>query len=48
MNGGNTTAWRQETVSFRTGDTTTELCVDFRVVAGTHTYIDDVVLYEMQ
>ena len=48
MNGGNTNAWRQETVSFRTGDTTTELCIDFRVVAGTHTYIDDVVLYEMQ
>ena len=47
MNGGNTTEWRQETISFRTGDTTT-LCIDFRVVAGTHTYIDDVELYEMQ
>ena len=47
MNGGNTAEWRQETISFRTGDTTT-LCVDFRVVAGTHTYIDDVELYEMQ
>lgn len=47
MNGGNTTEWRQETISLRTGDTTT-LCIDFRVVAGTHTYIDDVELYEMQ
>lgn len=47
MNGGNTTEWRQDTISLRTGDTTT-LCIDFRVVAGTHTYIDDVELYEMQ
>ena len=47
MNGGNTTEWRQETIQFRTGDTDT-LCIDFRVVAGTHTYIDDVELYEMQ
>ncbi len=47
MNGGNTAEWRQETISLRTGDTTT-LCIDFRVVAGTHTYIDDVELYEMQ
>ena len=47
MNGGYSTEWKQETISFRTGDTTT-LCVDFRVVAGTHTYIDDVELYEMQ
>ena len=47
MNGGNTTTWRQETISLRTGDTDT-LCIDFRVVAGTHTYIDDVELYEMQ
>ena len=47
MNGGNTAEWKQETISFRTGDTTT-LCIDFRVVAGTHTYIDDVELYEMQ
>ena len=47
MNGGNTTEWRQETISLRTGDSDT-LCIDFRVVAGTHTYIDDVELYEMQ
>ena len=47
MNGGYSTEWKQETISFRTGDTTT-LCIDFRVVAGTHTYIDDVELYEMQ
>ena len=48
MNGGNTTEWRQETISFRTGATTTDLCIDFRVVAGSHTYIDDVELYEEQ
>ena len=47
MNGGNTTEWKKETISLRTGDTTT-LCIDFRVVAGSHTYIDDVELYEMQ
>lgn len=47
MNGGNTTDWRKETISFRTGDSD-KLCVDFRVVAGTHTYIDDVELYEAQ
>ena len=47
MNGGNTTEWKKETVQIRTGDTDT-LCIDFRVVAGTHTYIDDVELYEEQ
>ena len=47
MNGGNTDEWRQETISFRTDDSG-KICVDFRVVAGTHTYIDDVELYEMQ
>ena len=47
MNGNAYTEWRQETIQFRTGDTTT-LCIDFRVVAGTHTYIDDVELYEVQ
>lgn len=47
MNGNAYTEWRQETISFRTGDTTT-LCIDFRVVAGTHTYVDDVELYEAQ
>ena len=47
MNGGNTAEWKQETISFRTGDTTT-LCIDFRVTAGSHTYIDDVELYEAQ
>ena len=47
MNGGNTNEWQQETISFRTGDTTT-LCIDFRVIAGSHTYIDDVELYEAQ
>lgn len=47
MNGGSTTEWKQETISFRTGNSDT-LCIDFRVVAGTHTYIDDVELYEMQ
>lgn len=47
MNGGNTAEWKQETISFRTGNTD-RLCIDFRVVAGTHTYVDDVELYEMQ
>ncbi len=46
MNGGSTTEWRQETINLRTGDTDT-LCIDFRVVVGTHTYIDDVELYEV-
>jgi len=47
MNGGSTTEWRQETISFRTGNSD-RICIDFRVVKGTHTYIDDVELYEMQ
>ena len=47
MNGGNTAEWKQETITFRTGDSD-KLGVDFRVVAGTHTYIDDVELYEVQ
>ena len=47
MNGGNTTDWKVETISFRTGDSD-KLCIDFRVVAGTYIYIDDVELYEMQ
>ena len=47
MNGGSTTGWKKETISFRTGDSD-KLCVDFRVVAGTHTYIDDVMLCEAQ
>ena len=46
MNGG-TTEWKKETISFRTGDSD-KLCIDFRVVEGTHTYIDDVELFEMQ
>ena len=46
MNGGNTTEWKKETISFRTGDSD-KLCIDFRVVAGTHTYIDDVMLVEL-
>lgn len=47
MNGGSTTQWRQETISFRTGNSD-KLCIDFRVVVGTHVYIDDVELYEEQ
>jgi hypothetical protein len=47
MNGGAYTEWRQETISFRTGDSD-KLGVDFRVVKGTHVYIDDVELYEVQ
>ena len=47
MNGGHSSEWRQETISLRTGDTDT-LCIDFRVVAGSHTYIDDVTLCEAQ
>ena len=47
MNGGKNAEWKKETISFRTGDTDA-LCIDFRVVAGTHTYIDDVELYEVQ
>ena len=45
LNGGSTDGWTQETVFFRTtGDV---LCIDFRVVAGSHVFIDDVELYEM-
>jgi len=47
MNGGSTTEWKRETITFRTGDSD-KLCLDFRVVVGTHTYIDDVELYEVQ
>ena len=47
MNGGNKTEWKQETINLLTDDSG-KLCVDFRVVAGTHTYIDDVELYEVQ
>ena len=47
MNGGNKTEWKQETINLLS-DENGKLCVDFRVVAGTHTYIDDVELYEMQ
>jgi hypothetical protein len=47
MNGGNTTEWKKETLIFRTGDSD-KLGVDFRVVKGTHVYIDDVELYEVQ
>ena len=42
-----TSDWKKETISFRTGDSD-KLCIDFRVVAGTHTYIDDVELVELQ
>ena len=47
MNGGSTTEWKKETLTFRTGDSD-KLGVDFRVVAGSHVYIDDVELYEVQ
>ena len=47
MNGGQSYEWKKETITFRTGDSN-KLCIDFRVVAGTHTYIDDVELYEAQ
>ena len=47
MNGGNTTEWKKETITFRTGDSD-KLGIDFRVVKGTHTYLDDVELYEVQ
>ncbi len=47
MHTGSATDWKQETLSFRTGDSD-KLGIDFRVVAGTHVYIDDVELVEMQ
>jgi len=47
MHTGSQTEWKQETLSFCTDDSG-KLCIDFRVVAGTHTYIDDVELYEVQ
>ena len=47
MNGGSTAEWKKETINFST-DANGLLCVDFRVVAGSHVYIDDVELYEMQ
>lgn len=46
MNRGNTASWTKETVSFRTGNSD-KLGIDFRVVAGTHVYIDDVTLREV-
>ena len=42
-----TSEWKKETISLRTGDSG-KLCIDFRVVTGTHTYIDDVTLVEVQ
>ena len=47
MNTGSTTEWKKETVTFRTGDSG-KIGIDFRVIAGVHTYIDDVELYEVQ
>ena len=47
MHTGSSTEWKQETINLRS-DEYGKLCVDFRVVKGTHTYIDDVELYEMQ
>lgn len=47
MHTGSQTEWKQETLTFRS-DAGGKLCVDFRVVAGSHTYIDDVELYEVQ
>ena len=47
MNGGNVGEWKKETITFRTGDSD-KLGIDFRVVKDTHTYIDDVELYEVQ
>ena len=47
MHTGSQTEWKQETLSFRTDDSG-KLCVDFRVVVGTHAYIDDVELCEAQ
>ena len=47
MNGNNKTEWRQETINLLS-DENGKLCVDFRVVKGTHTYVDDVELYEVQ
>ena len=47
MNGGSITEWKKETLTFRTGDSD-KLGIDFRVVRGTHVYIDDVELYEVQ
>ena len=47
MHTGSASEWKQETLTFRT-DAGGKLSIDFRVVAGTHVYIDDVVLCEMQ
>lgn len=47
MHTGSQTEWKQETLSFRTDDSG-KLCIDFRVVAGTHAYMDDVELCEVQ
>ena len=47
MHTGSTTEWKKETLTFRTGDSD-KLGIDFRVVKGTHVYIDDVELYEVQ
>lgn len=47
MNTGSATEWKQETIAFTT-DANGKIGIDFRVVAGTHVYVDDVVLYEAQ
>ncbi len=47
MNTGSATEWKQESITLRTGDND-KLCIDFRVVAGAHVYIDDVELNEVQ
>lgn len=46
MHTGSAAEWKQETLTFRTG-AGDKLGIDFRVVTGTHVYIDDVVLVEM-
>ena len=47
MHLGNKNDWTRETINFRT-DSSGKMGIDFRVVIGTHVYIDDVELYEVQ
>ena len=47
MNVGNKTGWTQGSLTFRSDDSG-KIGVDLRVVAGTHIYIDDIELYEVQ
>ena len=47
LNVGSSEEWTTDTLMFRTNDSD-KLCIDFRVIAGVHYYIDDVQLIEIR